>query len=76
MVDKRTKAGKAALTERDNLSARELAANAALARFGNATTTSPIIHPEPRVLERMGRTSYIADCVIIGAPIVNLVATN
>ena len=36
MVDKRTKVGKAARAERDGLSARELAARAALARFGNA----------------------------------------
>ena len=39
MVDKRTKVGKAALIKRDNLSVRELAAKAALARFGNAPTT-------------------------------------
>lgn len=36
MIDKRTKVGKAAMAERENLSARELAARAALARFGNA----------------------------------------
>ncbi len=38
MVDKRTKVGKAAMAERDGLSARELAARAALARFGNAAS--------------------------------------
>lgn len=34
MVDKRTKIGKAAMRERENMSARDLAAKAALARFG------------------------------------------
>ena len=34
MVDKRTKVGKAAMRERENMSARDLAAKAALARFG------------------------------------------
>jgi hypothetical protein len=42
MVDKRTKVGKAALIKRDNLSVRELAAKAALARFGNAPTTTSV----------------------------------
>ena len=36
MIDKRTKTGKASMAERENLSARELAARAALARFGDA----------------------------------------
>lgn len=44
MIDKRTKVGKSTMAERENVSARELAARAALARFGNAveasTTTS------------------------------------
>ena len=40
MIDKRTKIGKAAMAERENLTARELAAKAALARFGNSATTS------------------------------------
>lgn len=35
MVDKRTKVGKAAMRERENMSARDLAAKAALARFGD-----------------------------------------
>ena len=38
MVDKRTKVGKVAMAERDGLSTRELAARAALARFGNAAS--------------------------------------
>ena len=37
MIDKRTKVGKAAMAERASLSARELAARAALARFGGIT---------------------------------------
>ena len=41
MVDKRTKAGKASMVDRDNLSAGELAARAALARFGNAHAHAP-----------------------------------
>jgi hypothetical protein len=39
MVDKRTKVGKAAMAERDGVSARELAARAALVRFSNAAST-------------------------------------
>jgi len=40
MVDKRTKIGKAAMAERENLTARELAAKAALARFGCTSNAS------------------------------------
>lgn len=36
MIDKRTRTGKASMADRENLSARELAARAALARFGDA----------------------------------------
>ena len=35
MINKRTRTGKASMAERENLSARELAARAALARFGD-----------------------------------------
>ncbi|KAL9191355.1 hypothetical protein ACHAXT_001061 [Thalassiosira profunda] len=40
MVDKRTKAGKAAMAEAKNMSARDLAARAALARFGSMESTA------------------------------------
>lgn len=38
MVDRRTKAGKAAVAERENVGARDLAARAAMARFGGGTS--------------------------------------
>ncbi|KAL7541452.1 hypothetical protein ACHAXR_013268 [Thalassiosira sp. AJA248-18] len=40
MIDKRTRVGKASMVERENLTSRELAAKAALARFGNAGAAS------------------------------------
>lgn len=40
MVDRRTKVGKAAMAGRENLTARELAARAALIRFGSTSTAS------------------------------------
>ena len=40
MIDKRTKVGKAAIAATANLSARELAARAALARFGGASSAN------------------------------------
>ena len=40
MVDKRTKVGKAAMANRENLSSRELAARAALSRFDNSSLSS------------------------------------
>ena len=40
MIDKRTKIGKATMAARENLSARELAARAALARFGTSASSA------------------------------------
>ena len=40
MIDKRTKIGKATMAARENLSARELAARAALARFGTSASST------------------------------------
>lgn len=42
MVDKRTKVGKAAMANRENLSSRELAARAALSRFDNSSLSSTL----------------------------------